>query len=60
MNHKTGMRRVLSRGEGPSERAVKEAGSALGYRQPAAFVEMFRGILGTTPRARIHALKVPK
>jgi transcriptional regulator GlxA family with amidase domain len=32
-----------------SGRSVKEVGFALGYRQPTAFVEMFRGILGTTP-----------
>lgn len=40
-----------------SGRSVKEAGAALGYRQPTAFVEMFRGILGTTPGAWIHALE---
>jgi AraC-like DNA-binding protein len=40
-----------------SGRCVKEAGFALGYRQPTAFVEMFRGILGTTPGAWIHALQ---
>jgi len=40
-----------------SGRSVKEAGSALGYRQPTAFVEMFRGILGTTPGAWVHALE---
>jgi AraC-like DNA-binding protein len=40
-----------------SGRSVKEAGFALGYRQPAAFVEMFRGILGTTPGAWIHSLQ---
>jgi AraC-like DNA-binding protein len=39
-----------------SGRSVKEASFALGYRQPTAFVEMFRGILGTTPGAWIHAL----
>jgi AraC-like DNA-binding protein len=38
-------------------RSVKETGFALGYRQPTAFVEMFRGILGTTPRAWIQALQ---
>jgi AraC-like DNA-binding protein len=37
--------------------AVKEVGFALGYRQPTAFVEMFRGILGTTPGAWIKALQ---
>ena len=40
-----------------SGRSVKEASFALGYRQPTAFVEMFRGILGTTPGAWIHALQ---
>ncbi|MGH9772300.1 MAG: AraC family transcriptional regulator [Candidatus Acidiferrales bacterium] len=40
-----------------SGRSVKETGFALGYRQPTAFVEMFRGILGTTPRAWIQALQ---
>lgn len=40
-----------------SGRSVKEAGFALGYRQPTAFVEMFRGILGTTPGAWIHSLQ---
>jgi AraC-like DNA-binding protein len=37
--------------------SVKETGFALGYRQPTAFVEMFRGILGTTPGAWIKALQ---
>lgn len=37
--------------------SVKEVGFALGYRQPTAFVEMFRGILGTTPGAWIQALQ---
>jgi transcriptional regulator GlxA family with amidase domain len=37
--------------------SVKQAGFALGYRQPTAFVEMFRGILGTTPGAWIQALQ---
>jgi AraC-like DNA-binding protein len=40
-----------------SGRSVKEAAFALGYRQPTAFVEMFRGILGTTPGAWIQALQ---
>jgi len=39
-----------------SGHSVKEVGFALGYRQPTAFVEMFRGILGTTPGAWIKAL----
>lgn len=38
-------------------RSVKEASFAVGYRQPTAFVEMFRSILGATPGAWIHALK---
>jgi transcriptional regulator GlxA family with amidase domain len=38
-------------------RSVKQVGFALGYRQPTAFVEMFRSILGTTPGAWIHALQ---
>jgi AraC-like DNA-binding protein len=37
--------------------SVKEISFALGYRQPTAFVEMFRGILGTTPGAWIQALQ---
>src|SRR5260370_42695251 len=37
--------------------SLKEVGFALGYRQPTAFVEMFRGILGTTPGAWIKALQ---
>ena len=40
-----------------SGRSVKEVSFALGYRQPTAFVEMFRGVLGTTPRAWIQALQ---
>lgn len=40
-----------------SGRSVKEVGFELGYRQPTAFVEMFRGILGTTPGAWIKALQ---
>jgi len=36
--------------------SVKEVSFALGYRQPTAFVEMFRGILGTTPKAWIQTL----
>jgi AraC-like DNA-binding protein len=40
-----------------SGHSVKEVGYALGYRQPTAFVEMFRGILGTTPGAWIKALQ---
>jgi AraC-like DNA-binding protein/mannose-6-phosphate isomerase-like protein (cupin superfamily) len=40
-----------------SGRSVKEASFALGYRQPTAFVEMFRGVLGATPGAWIQALQ---
>ena len=40
-----------------SGHSVKQAGFALGYRQPTAFVEMFRGILGTTPGAWTQALQ---
>lgn len=36
--------------------SVREVSFALGYRQPAAFVEMFRGVLGTTPKAWVRAL----
>lgn len=38
-------------------RSVKEAGAAVGYRQPTAFVQMFRAVLGTTPKAWIQALE---
>jgi AraC-like DNA-binding protein len=40
-----------------SGHSVKEVSFALGYRQPTAFVEMFRGILGTTPGTWIKALQ---
>ncbi len=40
-----------------SGRSVKEVSFALGYRQPTAFVEMFRGVLGTTPKAWMQALQ---
>jgi AraC-like DNA-binding protein len=40
-----------------SGRSVKEVSFALGYRQPAAFVEMFRGVLGATPKVWIQALQ---
>jgi len=39
-----------------SGRSVKETSFALGYRQPTAFVEMFRGVLGVTPRAWVQAV----
>jgi AraC-like DNA-binding protein len=35
---------------------VQEVAYSLGYRQPTAFVEMFRGILGTTPGAWVKTL----
>lgn len=37
--------------------SVKETSFALGYKQPTAFVEMFRRILGTTPGAWIQSLR---
>jgi AraC-like DNA-binding protein len=40
-----------------SGESVKEVACALGYRQPTAFVEMFRGILGTTPAAWVKTSK---
>jgi methylphosphotriester-DNA--protein-cysteine methyltransferase len=39
-----------------SGESVKQVAYALGYRQPTAFVEMFRGILGKTPAAWLKAL----
>lgn len=39
-----------------SGQSVKEVADGLGYRQPTAFVEMFRGILGTTPAAWLKTL----
>jgi AraC-like DNA-binding protein len=36
--------------------AVKEVAARVGYRQPSAFVEMFRQTLGTTPKAWAAAL----
>ena len=39
-----------------SGESVKEVAYARGYRQPTAFVEMFRGILGTTPAAWLKTL----
>lgn len=41
-----------------SGQSVKEVATSLGYRQPTAFVDMFRGILGTTPAAWIRALQI--
>jgi AraC-like DNA-binding protein len=40
-----------------SGHSVKESSYALGFRQPSAFVEMFRRVLGNTPRAWIQALQ---
>jgi AraC-like DNA-binding protein len=40
-----------------SGHSVKQTASALGYRQPTAFVTMFRGILGATPRRWIRTLE---
>jgi transcriptional regulator GlxA family with amidase domain len=39
-----------------SGRTVKETSFAVGYRQPTAFVGMFRAILGATPKAWVQAL----
>jgi AraC-like DNA-binding protein len=35
---------------------VKEVAFEVGYRQPSAFVEMFRQTLGATPKAWVSAL----
>jgi AraC-like DNA-binding protein len=40
-----------------SGKSVKETSFALGYRQPTAFVEMFRGIFGETPSAWIRGVR---
>ena len=37
--------------------SIKEVAYNVGYRQPSAFVEMFRRIFGTTPKAWILGLK---
>jgi AraC-like DNA-binding protein len=42
-----------------SGQSVKEVAFQIGYRQPSAFVEMFRRTLGTTPKAWIAALEKP-
>jgi AraC-like DNA-binding protein len=39
--------------------AVKEVAFAVGYKQPSAFVEMFRMALGATPKAWVAALAAP-
>jgi AraC-like DNA-binding protein len=38
---------------------VKEVAFEVGYKQPSAFVEMFRASLGATPRAWVAALSNP-
>lgn len=40
-----------------SGRSVKETSFVLGYRQPTAFVQMFRGVLGATPGAWVQGVK---
>ena len=40
--------------------SVKEVASQIGYRQPSAFVEMFRRTLGTTPKAWVSGLTKPQ
>lgn len=37
--------------------SVKEAAFAVGYRQPSAFVAMFRKTLGSTPKAWLTGIK---
>jgi AraC-like DNA-binding protein len=39
--------------------AVKEVAFEVGYRQPSAFVEMFREALGATPKAWVAAFRNP-
>ncbi|HTX37518.1 MAG TPA: helix-turn-helix domain-containing protein [Bryobacteraceae bacterium] len=39
-----------------SGHSVKQVAFRIGYRQPSAFVEMFRRTLGTTPKAWTAAL----
>jgi AraC-like DNA-binding protein len=38
-------------------RSVKEVAFEIGYRQPSAFVQMFRATLGATPKAWISVLR---
>ena len=40
-------------------RSVKTVAAQVGYRQPSAFVELFRQTLGMTPRTWVAALDVP-
>ncbi len=42
-----------------SGHSVKEVAFQIGYRQPSAFVEMFRRTLGTTPKAWTVAIEKP-
>jgi AraC-like DNA-binding protein len=37
--------------------SVKTVAAEVGYRQPSAFVELFRQTLGMTPRAWVAALE---
>jgi len=37
--------------------SIKEVAFAIGYRQPSAFVEMFRRTFGATPKAWVSALE---
>jgi AraC-like DNA-binding protein len=38
-------------------RSVKTVAAEVGYRQPSAFVELFRQTLGITPRKWVAALE---
>jgi AraC-like DNA-binding protein len=40
-------------------RSVKTVGVEVGYRQPSAFVEVFRQTLGMTPKRWVAALELP-
>jgi AraC-like DNA-binding protein len=40
-------------------RSVKTVAAEVGYRQPSAFVELFRQTLGMTPRTWVAALEAP-
>jgi AraC-like DNA-binding protein len=40
--------------------SVKETAFKIGYRQPSAFVEIFRRTFGTTPKAWTSALRVQR
>jgi AraC-like DNA-binding protein len=41
-------------------RQIKEVAFEVGYRQPSAFVEMFRQTLGMTPKAWTTQLEASK